>query len=516
MSREERDPGRTGRVASGEHERHLAISTVAQQVSQVIGVLTMLVAITILARRLSLPEFGTYGLLLSLTTYVIFIQGTVEAAAIKAVAEATDQSSRDAAFTTALTFYTVAGVAAGGLIVGGGTGLIRLFNIPSALDHQAQVSVLALGVLTAVGSPPKVFLDVLRGSQRFVASAAAEVVAYLAVGAMLVGLALGGGSLWLLVAAGACLPLMTGVAAAAIVLRSRLPYRYRRTALSSRSVRGFLRLSSYFVLLGISDFVIYSLDRAILGSFRPAATVGLYEAPVRAHNLIRQFNATLLTPVLPAAARYRAEGDVQRTRELLLRGTRYTLAAVVPVAIVLMALAGPILNVWLGARFGAATTAMTLLIAYWLGYASLGVGGSMLVAAGRIRQITVYTAAVATLNLGLSLALTPSLGLNGVILGTTVSYFVSFPFFVALILSTFPVRLADLVREVWVPAYSTGALLAVGLVAARLVFHLDTLQEVVGGGVLALLSYWAIYYAAWLRPNERALVKNVALALVRR
>ncbi len=44
----------------------------------------------------------------------------------------------------------------------------------------------------------------------------------------------------------------------------------------------------------------------------------------------------------------------------------------------------------------------------------------------------------------------------------------------------------------------------------------DSLALVTGVGLLAVLGYWTIYYFAWLRPNERALVKNVALAVVGR
>ena len=38
----------------------------------------------------------------------------------------------------------------------------------------------------------------------------------------------------------------------------------------------------------LADLFIYALDRVVLGLFRPAATVGLYEGPVRAHNVVRQ------------------------------------------------------------------------------------------------------------------------------------------------------------------------------------------------------------------------------------
>jgi O-antigen/teichoic acid export membrane protein len=515
MVRDTAGAGRTARLVSGEHERRLAVSALAQQVSHAVAVVMALVSITVLARRLSLSEFGTYGLLVSLTTYLLFIQGSVETAAVKAIAQATDPPTRDRAFSTAVSLYSIAGVASGVLIAGAGTALLGVFKIPGHLHYQAQLSVLVLGALTGVGWPFKAFQDVLRGSQNFVHAAVAESIAYVVIGATLVGLALSGAELWLLVAVGASIPLAIGTVSATFVLYGRLPYRYRRRATTLDSIRGFLGLSTYLFLMGLSGLVIYSLDRAILGVFRPAATVGLYEGPIRAHNLVAQINSTFAAPVLPAATRYLEEGDTRRTRDLLLRGTRYTLAAIVPVVIVLTVLARPILEVWLGAKFDVAATAMTLLTGYWLVNATLGVAVSMLVAAGRARQLAVYAAVVAALNLTLSLVLTPRLGLNGVVLGTTISYLLLFPIPLALTISTFPVSLKDFAREAWLPAYITGAFVAGALVAVRLTLPLDTLPEVVGAALLALLAYWGIYYIVWLRPNERVLVRNVVRVVIR-
>jgi O-antigen/teichoic acid export membrane protein len=504
------------RPTSGEHERHLAIGTVAQQVSQAVGLLTMLASITVLARELTLSEFGTYGLLLSLSTYLLFIQGNIEIAAVKAVAEATDQTARDRAFSTALSLYVVSGLAAGAVLAGGGSAVLGLFNIPPGLHHEAQISVLALAVVTCIGWPLKIFQDVLRGSQSFVLSAMAEIVAFLFAGLALIALAVNGAALWLLVAAGASTPALMGAVAAGVFRWKRLPYRYSLGDVTPSGVRKFLSLSLYLGVGGISGLVIYSTDRAILAAFRSAATVGLYEGPVRAHNLVQQVHGTLVIPVLPASARYLAEGDDVRTRELLVRGTRYLVATIVPLAIVLMVLAQPILEVWLGSKFRVAATAMTLLVSYWLLNSATGVAGTMLVAAGRVRPLAIYAAAVAGLNLVLSLLLTPILGLNGVVLGTTISYLLGFPFFMRLTLKAFPVSLADFWHEAWLPAYVTGAVMAGLLLAVRLSVPLNTVPRVVGTGLAALLAYWIVYYAVWLRPSERVLVRDVALAVVRR
>ena len=44
--------------------------------------------------------------------------------------------------------------------------------------------------------------------------------------------------------------------------------------------------------------------------------------------------------MLPAASDYLAKGDTARARDLLVRGTRYVLALVVPGVVVVMVLAG--------------------------------------------------------------------------------------------------------------------------------------------------------------------------------
>ena len=203
---------------------------------------------------------------------------------------------------------------------------------------------LALAAMTCVGLPLRVFQDVLRGSQRFLASALAEAIAFVIVGVALVVAALAAAPLWILVLLGASIPFATGACAGAIVALSAAPYRYRPTGLAS--TRRFLTLSSYLFLMGVSDLIAYSLDRTILGAFRSTAAVGSCdEGPIRAHNLIRQLHGTLavhgpdrrLADCWPNAM-WCGHAD------LLLRGTRYTLAAVVPVTIVVMVLAKPILD----------------------------------------------------------------------------------------------------------------------------------------------------------------------------
>jgi O-antigen/teichoic acid export membrane protein len=492
------------------HARHLAIGTLAQQGAQIVVVLVTLVLVTLIARRLTVAEFGLYGLILSFGGYFAFAQGSVEVTALKAIAEARDELERDRAYTTALVVYSALAVAAALLIVGGGLLLLRAVSVPQGLHSNAELAVVALALVTLVGWPSRVFRDVLRGSHLFALSAVAEAITYVLLGgAIVVLLELGDPPIWLLVGAVSALPQSVGIVCWLVGRRRRPPYHFRTAALTTSFTRNFASTSTLVLIRGLAGLIVYSLDRLILVAFRPVATVGLYEAAVRPHNLIRQLQGQLVLTVQPASSRYLATDDTERTRQLLLRGSRYVLAAIAPFTIVFMVLPGPILDVWLGPRYAPAAAALAILVSYWLVAASTLVPWLMVFTHGGIRVQTWITWLMAFINLALSLALTPVLGLNGVVLGTTIGQIVIWPITLRVILRTFPVTVREYVSEAWLPAYSTGVALAAALALLRYGVGLHGLVAVAAACVGGVLSYFAAYYLVWLSPGERALVRNL-------
>lgn len=495
--------------ASGSHESHLARGAIAQQVTMAIGTVTMLGVVTTLGRTLSLSEFGVYGLLISIPAYMLLAQSSVESAAVRAIAQAREQLERDRAFTTATVLYTCFGALGAVLIVFGGRAVIGIFKISPGLQVDARLGLVLLGLFNLVAWPIKAAQDVLRGNQQFASAALSEAVAYVAFGILLIGALLLGAPLWIVAGLGGSLPLLIGLAAAVVLRSSPLEYRLRPATLSRAYTRSFLSLSIYLFISGIADLVIYSFDRAVLGAFRPVATVGLYEGPVRAHNLIRQLQGTLALTVMPAAAAYLAAGDRERLRDLLVRGTRYVMLVTLPVVVTFMVLAGPILYVWLGPRFEPASSAMTILVGYWLIGAASAVGGAMLVGAGRARLIAIFISCVAAFSLALSLILTERFGLDGVVLGTSIPNAIATPIILRVYCRTFDVSVWHLAREALLPAYAAGAVLAlVEILGSRLlpIYRASVLLPFMA---LALGAYAAIVYYAWLRPSERLLTRTM-------
>ena len=498
------------------HARRLATGSLVQQMSQVTGLLAMLLILTLLARRLSLTELGVYGILSSLAGYLLVIQNAIAGAALKAMSGALSDADRAGAFSTAVALYLAAGAATGVLVALIGCGVTLGLDLGHGLERQGLIGAALIGVVTAVGFPATAYRDAMRASQLFTRTAALEIVGLIVYACLVLALVLAGAPLSVVIAASGTIPLLAGSLCLMAVKINRLPYAFSPARIDRAQAHEMLRLGGYLGVTELAAVVIYALDRVILGLFRSAATVGLYEGPVRVHNLIRAVNGALSVTVLPTASSYVAGGDDRRLRELVVRGSRYTLALIVPLTVTAMVLGGDILAVWLGDEFREGGAALAILVSYWLASASLGVISPLLVAAGRARKVAQYAWAVALMNLVLSLALTPWLGLVGVTLGTTIPYLIVYPLVLRLALSIVPLRVGELARESWLPAYSLGIVLAVLLGVAELTLDLGHLLPLAAVALAGLAGYWAAYFVLWMHPDERRLVRDVARGPFRR
>ena len=494
----------------------LATGSLVQQVAQVTGLLAMFAILTVLARRLSLEELGVYGLLSSIAGYMLVIQNSAASAAVRNMAAAVSAEARDRAFSTAVLIYAAAGLATGLAIAAIGLALAAAVDLSADLEQQAQLGALLLGGVVAVGWPITIYRDAMRARQLFVRAATIDMASMLVYAGVVLGAAYAGAGVAVLIAVSGTIPLISGVGAAIAVRVGHLPFRFRPSLATRSEAASFARLAIYVSLTEAAGTVVYAVDRIILGVFKSATTVGLYEGPIRAHNVIRALNGALSVTVLPTASRFFGEGDSRRLEELLTRGIRYTLALIVPMSVTGMILAPELLAAWLGPEFGQAGLAMAILMSYWLVNGCTSVIQGIVVAGEQANKLVPIAWGVALGNLSLSLMLTPALGLEGVAIGTAVPYFVAFPFLLRIVRRMVPVTGRKLLEQSFVPAYSLALVLALALAAAKAVLPLDSAIAVAGLALAMLAGYWLAFYLLWLDRSERELVRQVAGGLLRR
>lgn len=485
--------------------RRLATGSLAQQASQVTGLVTIFAIITVLARELSLAELGVYGLLISLLGYLLIVQNAGAGATVRTLAASEDRARAERVFSTAVALYAAMGTATGLLIFGVGLALDPILGLDSGLARDVRLGALLLAAATVLGWPLTAYRDALRAEGLLVRAALAEIVSLVFYAALVLGLALSGADLALVIGASGTIPLLAGLAC--IVAARGVRHRLRLGLVGRGEARELLGLAGYVSLTEVAAAGIYAADRLILGAFTSAGAVALFEGPVRAHNLVRSLSSALTVSVLPAASRYHAEGDERRLQELLIRGMRYSLALMTPLAVVGMVLAPPLLDVWLGDRFREGGTAMAILMAHWLLNGASGVLAAVLIATGRARGLAAYAGLLAAANVALALALAPWLELEGVAIATTVPYLLLFPLLLQRALAAVPVPLSALIGRAFAPALGPGAILAAGLGGLRIALSPETLPSVGGLALAGLFAYWLAFYALLMDRGERELTR---------
>jgi O-antigen/teichoic acid export membrane protein len=487
----------------------MARGTLAQQGAQAATLLAALIITTLLARRLELEEFGLYGLVVSFLGYIAFAISSAEAAAVRSIAALPEGRERNQVFTAALLVYAVLGVAAGLVLAAGGAVLVGLLGFSEGLVHSGREASVAVGVVTAVGWPLKAFHAVLRADQRFGTASATEALGQVLLTVSVVAVLTVDGPLWLLIAVGSSVPLFMGICALPAVVVGPSVVGLAPRGIRREDLRKLATASFGMFGVGAADVVVTSLDRVILGVFRPAASLGLYEGAIRPNNVIRSATSAFSVTLLPVLSRLESTQGGALQRALVLRGTRYMLAAVAPPTAALIVLSEPVLTTWLGERFADSWVACAIFLAWWLVASNASIAETTMFVDGKLSRMVRLSWSVALINLVLSLALAPLLGLEGVALGTTLAYMVVLPFWVRYMLRRFDLGVGELARAAWLPAYSAAALAAGLALLARLTMPLDSAPVVLAVLAVAVASGWAVVFLGFFTSDERRLAREV-------
>jgi O-antigen/teichoic acid export membrane protein len=284
-----------------------------------------------------------------------------------------------------------------------------------------------------------------------------------------------------------------------------------------REVTGF---SVFMLLLDGAYKLNYSSDVLVIGAFIGAPAVALWSPAQRLTEVMLRLSNQLSEALFPIVVDCDASQSAQRLRMLFLQGTRLSLATVVPIAGGTALLAGPLLAAWIGRSFSAAATGTTSVITQILALVViLRVGSStasvVLKGAGLHRQLTWLICATAIVNVVLSVALIPSLGLLGVAVGTLVPVgAVSMFGLIPTACRRVGVSLIELTREALWPALWPAGIAAAVLLATRARFPVSLvmvgLQLAIGATI-----YLGLFLLAVGADGRQEYVRHASILLKR-
>jgi O-antigen/teichoic acid export membrane protein len=374
----------------------------------------------------------------------------------------------------------------------------------AALQNDLRVLFMLFAAEALFGLPGLAFLGVLQGLQRFgwvkVVDLSRQIL--YTIGALTV-LLTGRGVIWFGVA------MVAGTAFAAIgyAVAARLlcPEMHVSPRLVHRdALRPLARFSGWVFLARINGVIWSQMDPIILEVVVGISVLTGYSFAARLQSAVSYPLSLTAAAIVPAAANLLALQSSGRLRELLIRGTRYTLALSLPVTIAALILARPLLVAWVGAKYADYSGPAQLFLTYQLVTCTATIASTMLVGMGRVRQVTAYVTMAVVINLIISIVLAKPLHVSGVIIGTLVGYGITGPLYIRLILRELNMSFGEFVGGAIVPIVPWAALFTLVIALTAHFFPPQGLIAVALCCVPAVVIYVAGVARFAMTGDERA------------
>ncbi|MDO9556424.1 MAG: oligosaccharide flippase family protein [Coriobacteriia bacterium] len=498
-------------------KRRIVTNTLANGTAQFTSLLAGLVFMPLLIRSFGLADYGLYLLASSIVGYASLLDFGVGASLVKMIAAKESEGSREgigALASAALVFYIIIGVVIAALMVILGLLSGVLFRVTPEQADLLQRLLLVAAAFSLWTWPASTFVSVLHGFQNYTITARVSLGVTLANAVAIAAVLIAHQGPFVLLIATSSIGALGSLVNVFFARRQLAGITVSPTLARPESLKRIFSFSWAIFVVQVMTIVLYQqTDRMILGAFVGAAAVTLYEASGRMQGLIAALTGFANSAVIPMASHLDALGETERLRALFLRGTKYTLALVTPVIVVLAVIARPLLREWLGPDFAAQAMNARLLILPHLLVVGGIIGDSIILGTGALPQRLPMALTMAFGNLALSIALVGPLGILGVVLGTAIPYVLDYPIHMRLLLREIDVPAKRWLRETMLPVYP---LLVVPASISLLGLSTPLADSLVGLAALSVVScgaYYVAMVAVGLSADERADLKSAADAV---
>jgi O-antigen/teichoic acid export membrane protein len=472
--------------------------------------------------HLGQSAYGLWLLSASITAHFSILDLGYGGSLIKFIAQYRAHRSVQALNEIASTLFFV--FAGAGLLAYAGA-IVMAFNLDSLFKltaEQAAVGkwvVLLVALPLALNFPFSVYGGIVGGFQRYHVNSGVSIATSLTVAAVNVVVLKSGYGLVEMVAATTAVRVLSYLVYRINAHRIFPSLRIRPSLFRRARLRELTSFSVYSALIDWGNRLNYSLDSMVIGAFLGPAFVAIWAIAERIISgtqlLTNQLNGVLFPVVVDSDALQQRE----RLQRVLLEGTRFSLAMVLPVAISLISLAHPLIYAWVGhtspALMESAILVQILAIAVALRVGN-ATGTVILKGAGQHRMLAWTNIMTGVVNMVMSIALVHSYGLVGVAVGTLI------PVGVAAVFILYPAACHRVglsvatvtARAVW-PALWPALLVGVLLALARNLSGGTLIGVALEAAAGALLYLW-LFFAIAIGRSDRAMYTTKALEILGR
>ncbi len=368
--------------------------------------------------RLGNTAFGVWVLIVSLTSYLSFMDLGVRNATTRFVAKfhaQGDHASASGIVSSALAIFSSSGALAIALAILAALFAVPFFNIPADFHSVARLAFLLGGLNIAAWLVNGVFSGVVVGLQRFdlLNKASVGIGAVRAV-VIVIALSSGGGLITLALIE---LASVTARCLTSIAWTYRLyPELRLRLSFGGRQYVGMIFSFSLFsFLLDVASDLIYYSDAVVIGAFLPVAMITFFSIAANMRNYARGLVAGLANTLTPAASKIEAEARHDKLQQLLLGGVRYASLIMLPIALTFILRGQTFIGLWMGPEYAGLSGHVLWILSLGLLFSACSQSAQAVVlGVGKHKMVVPAVIAEGLTNLGLSIALVRTMGIVGV------------------------------------------------------------------------------------------------------
>jgi O-antigen/teichoic acid export membrane protein len=325
-------------------------------------------------------------------------------------------------------------------------------------------------------------------------------------------------ALWMVVATAA-----GGIANILILLvytRRILPEaRFRAGLISRTTIRQLLGFSLWTLVQGLNNLVLRAAPALLLNRHASPVDVASFQVGNLADMQIRKLVVAAVAPATPALTTiYATEGEAALQKFYYIGGRYYLWAALFLIP-PLLVFAYPLIELYVGARYGEAATVMVLILgAYPFTWAS-GMFYQIAYAVGRIRAFNIYSLFLGVVALAAMwyFVVVREMGAIGAAAGlgggyAVVHLLIMWPFGLRLVQG----RWRDFLTRTLLPGLGPfAAALAACYLYGRLV-PIDSWAAFIGGCATSAAIYVMVLGGACLKPEDKTLLRRAWRRIARR
>lgn len=307
-----------------------------------------------LTRILSKDAYGTWLLILQLSTYVSFLDFGIQTAVGRYVAhynEIENASQRDSVVSTCLAILTALGSLA---MIGVITLAWHLPNLlkdmPVDLHQDAQLALLAVGGSLAVSLPFSVFGGIFIGLQRYDIPAWIIGISKLFGGLLVVIIANHTHSILMMALMMGMTNILSGISQFLASKRFAGYIKISIKLLSKKTTVEIIRYCSVIVLWYLGITLVSGLDTVIIGYF-DYKYLAAYNLAASLTTFLVSIPGAIFSTLIPMAAAMSARNEKQALGELVLSMTRYAIILLVLICLPVILGSKWILNLWVGQNY---------------------------------------------------------------------------------------------------------------------------------------------------------------------